>query len=59
VDRYKAGLRAIDRARATYLETASERNVALYRRHGFGITGEARLPFDGPTLWFLWREPSG
>ena len=56
----QAGLRAIDRARgATYLETASERNLALYRRHGFVVTGEARLPSDGPRLWFLWRAPSG
>ncbi len=54
----QAGLRSIDRAgAATYLETASERNLAFYRRHGFVVTGEARLPFDGPKLWFLWREP--
>jgi ribosomal protein S18 acetylase RimI-like enzyme len=56
----RAGLRAIDQTcAATYLETASERNLALYRRHGFVVTGEARLPFDGPRLWFLWREPPG
>jgi ribosomal protein S18 acetylase RimI-like enzyme len=56
----QAGLRAIDRSRgATYLETASERNLALYRRHGFVVIGEARLPSDGPRLWFLWRAPSG
>jgi ribosomal protein S18 acetylase RimI-like enzyme len=54
----QAGLRAIDRARAaTYLETATERNLALYERHGFVVTGEAHLPFAGPKLWFLWREP--
>jgi ribosomal protein S18 acetylase RimI-like enzyme len=54
----QAGLRTIDRAgTATYLETASERNLAFYRRHGFVVTGQARLPFDGPTVWFLWREP--
>jgi ribosomal protein S18 acetylase RimI-like enzyme len=54
----QAGLRAIDRARAaTYLETATARNLALYERHGFAVTGEARLPFGGPKLWFLWREP--
>lgn len=54
----QAGLRSIDQARAaTYLETASEGNLAFYRRHGFVVTGEARLPFDGPTVWFLWREP--
>ena len=53
-----AGLRPIDRARAaTYLETATERNLALYQRHGFAVTGEARLPSDGPKLWFLWRAP--
>ena len=54
----QAGLRPIDQAgRATYLETASESNLAFYRRHGFVVTGEARLPYDGPTVWFLWREP--
>jgi ribosomal protein S18 acetylase RimI-like enzyme len=56
----QAGLRAIDRTRgATYLETASERNLALYGRHGFVVTGEARLPSYGPRLWFLWRAPPG
>lgn len=54
----QAGLRPIDRARtATYLETASKPNLAFYRRHGFVVTGEAHLPFGGPTVWFLWREP--
>jgi ribosomal protein S18 acetylase RimI-like enzyme len=54
----QAGLRRIDQARAaTYLETASERNLAFYRRHGFAVTGEARLPLGGPKVWFLWREP--
>jgi ribosomal protein S18 acetylase RimI-like enzyme len=56
----QAGLRAIDRSGSdVYLETASARNIALYRRHGFAVTGEARLPSDGPRLWFLWREPQG
>jgi ribosomal protein S18 acetylase RimI-like enzyme len=54
----QAGLQPIDQAgAATYLETASERNLAFYRRHGFAVTGEARLPSGGPTVWFLWREP--
>ena len=54
----QAGLRPIDQAgAATYLETASERNLAFYRRHGFAVTGEAPLPSGGPTVWFLWREP--
>lgn len=39
-----------------YLETATERNVAFYARHGFRVTGEMRLP-DGPPLWLMWRDP--
>jgi ribosomal protein S18 acetylase RimI-like enzyme len=55
----RQGLGAIDRARAaTYLETASERNLTFYRRHGFEVTGDARLPLGGPKVWFLWREPA-
>ena len=40
-----------------YLEASSERNRALYLRHGFEIRGELTLP-EGPTLWLMWREPS-
>lgn len=39
-----------------YLEATSERNRALYQRHGFAVTEEVRLP-DGPPLWCMWREP--
>ena len=39
-----------------YLEASSERNRALYVRHGFEVTGEITLP-DGPTLWLMWRHP--
>jgi ribosomal protein S18 acetylase RimI-like enzyme len=39
-----------------YLEATSERNAQLYRRHGFEVVGEIRLP-DGPSLWPMWREP--
>ena len=39
-----------------YLEASSERNRALYVRHGFDVTGEVRLP-DGPPMWLMWREP--
>ena len=38
-----------------YLEATTERSMALYRRHGFEVTGEIRLP-DGPSLWPMWRE---
>lgn len=41
-----------------YLETAEERNIAFYARHGFRVTGELTLP-KGPPVWFLWREPAG
>jgi len=43
--------------RPAYLEASSEGNERLYRRHGFQVIDEIRLP-DGPTLWPMWREPS-
>jgi ribosomal protein S18 acetylase RimI-like enzyme len=39
-----------------YLEATSQRNLALYQRHGFAVTTEIPLP-DGPSLWAMWREP--
>jgi len=39
-----------------YLETSKERNIDFYARHGFGVTGELRLP-RGPRMWLMWREP--
>lgn len=39
-----------------YLESSNIRNVPLYERHGFVVTGEMTLPDDGPTLWAMWRE---
>jgi GNAT superfamily N-acetyltransferase len=43
--------------RPAYLEASSEGNRRLYRRHGFQVTDEIRLP-DGPSIWPMWREPS-
>ena len=40
-----------------YLETQTERNVALYVRHGFEIISEHRPRPDAPMLWSMWREP--
>jgi GNAT superfamily N-acetyltransferase len=40
-----------------YLNAGSPRSRELYRRHGFEVTEEFRLPEDGPPLWRMWREP--
>ena len=37
----------------TYLETATERNVALYKRLGFAITDEWRVGGGGPRFWSM------
>ena len=43
---------------AAYLETANERNLPLYRRLGFEVTHEWRVP-DGPHHWSLMRPARG
>jgi ribosomal protein S18 acetylase RimI-like enzyme len=40
-----------------YLETQTERNVALYNRHGFEVISEHRPQPKAPRLWSMWREP--
>ncbi|WP_369199596.1 GNAT family N-acetyltransferase [Streptomyces sp. PU-14G] len=41
-----------------YLEASSPRSRALYERHGFAVRGAGiQLPFDGPVMWPMWREP--
>ncbi len=39
-----------------YLEATSDRNRALYERHGFRAHGDIPLP-GGPALWRMWRDP--
>jgi ribosomal protein S18 acetylase RimI-like enzyme len=39
-----------------YLEASSERNRALYERHGFEVVEQVRLPRGGPPMWLMWRE---
>ena len=41
-----------------YLETATTRNVALYKRHGFKVISEHKARPDAPTMWSMWREPA-
>jgi len=40
----------------SYLESSNERNVPLYKRHGYEVTSEFRPAPDGPPLWGMWRE---
>lgn len=41
-----------------YLEATSDRNRALYERHGFRDQGDIQLP-GGPAVWRMWRDPLG
>jgi ribosomal protein S18 acetylase RimI-like enzyme len=51
-------LERCDRDRvAAYLEASSERNRALYERHGFASVEAVCLPGGGPRMWRMWREP--
>jgi GNAT superfamily N-acetyltransferase len=53
-------LQICDRERtAAYLNAGSPRSRELYRRHGFEVMEEFRLPDGGPPLWRMWREPRG
>ncbi len=55
----RAGLQLADEERwPAYLETATERNVALYGRFGFEVTRRVDMPGGGPPVWLMWREPS-
>jgi ribosomal protein S18 acetylase RimI-like enzyme len=41
-----------------YLVTATERNLAIYRRLGFEVLSEADIR-SGPHLWGMWRPSAG
>jgi GNAT superfamily N-acetyltransferase len=40
-----------------YLENSNPKNEAFYLRCGFEVTGEIKLPDDGPSMWPMWRSP--
>jgi GNAT superfamily N-acetyltransferase len=39
-----------------YLEATSPGSRDLYRRHGFEVVGQIRVP-GSPPMWPMWREP--
>lgn len=41
-----------------FLESTNPRNLSLYLRHGFRVTGEIPIP-DGPALTVMHRPPGG
>ncbi len=40
-----------------YLETQTERNVAFYRKRGFELVREERMPDVDLPIWFMVRRP--
>jgi ribosomal protein S18 acetylase RimI-like enzyme len=40
-----------------YLESSSERNRALYERHGFRVVERFDMPGGGPSIRRMWRDP--
>jgi hypothetical protein len=40
-----------------YTETSARRNSGFYRRHGFGVVGELKVPDGGPLVWLMRRNP--
>lgn len=39
-----------------YLESSNERNLTLYKRHGFEVVQEIRALDRGPSIWRMWRD---
>lgn len=42
-----------------YLEASCPESRDLYLRHGYAAGEPFRLPYDGPPLWPMWRDPVG
>jgi len=55
----RTGLSRADGARVpVYLETHNPSNVPFYRRHGFEVVIEERVPRGGPAFWGMRRDPT-
>jgi ribosomal protein S18 acetylase RimI-like enzyme len=53
----KQGTRICDeRGMPAYLECSNPRNIPLYERHGFEVTGQEAVGKNGPVAWFMWRD---
>jgi GNAT superfamily N-acetyltransferase len=39
-----------------YTESADERNLTFYQRHGFEVRERGQVPINGPRVWILVRE---
>lgn len=41
-----------------YAESADERNLNFYQKHGFKVREQGRVPGNGPQVWILIRDPA-
>jgi GNAT superfamily N-acetyltransferase len=48
--------RCDDEGLPAYLESSKQANIPFYRRHGFRVTEELKIP-NGPSLWSMIRDP--
>ncbi|WP_018968580.1 GNAT family N-acetyltransferase [Rubritalea marina] len=41
-----------------FLENSNVNNLPFYQKHGFTLLGSKPVVPNGPTLWYMWREPN-
>ncbi len=42
---------------SAYLESSKATNIPLYESHGFKVIDKFSFRDEGPTEWFMWRDP--